>query len=567
MTTFIVKKKPLGTTLEPGMIFVGEDAVGGDVRRTDVDPPVIIPFGFAEPLEGDVPKITTPDDKIRFCETATVIARQEKTDRDYLVSVAYYHSANLTKFGKFTDSRIGPFQFTIKEWIAATAPFNAPIVQYPPTDLFQWNRQITPAARRAAEKTKAYNDAKGRLPMPVELYFFERMDSGAIDFLKLAEEHPETTCEAITIPAPDGSFSAEIKGMTGRRVGALVQEVRDGLMKGFGDSRADINKLPAHNRYFHDEDWAPWLAVAQMMKGDSLQTSTDKLPATFMSTIVAAPTPSAAFVAFCMIFCGEPAVKSKLPPANMEKPQTWATWGAAAPDPAPAGAVVLTNATVAQGIGILAEPATKDPVQVWLCSRNAGTVKVEVKEVAKTAITMWRWLDLSATVTDAQAVVRAPGSNDGLFVEKAPGIIAKLIADFMLSDIQAAAILGNIGHECGGFRSMQEIHPTGQDGRGGLGWCQWTDTRRTSFEAFAATHGGVLRDDANYGYLKQELDGPQYSKVVKTLRDINDMRQAVEKFERGFEVADLATVNYESRMRYAGIALGLHRQKLDTPIS
>ena len=114
---------------------------------------------------------------------------------------------------------------------------------------------------------------------------------------------------------------------------------------------------------------------------------------------------------------------------------------------------------------------------------------------------------------------------------------------------------------------MQEIHPTGQDGRGGLGWCQWTDTRRTSFEAFAATHGGVLRDDANYGYLKQELDGPQYSKVVKTLRDINDMRQAVEKFERGFEVADLATVNYESRMRYAGIALGLHRQKLDTPIS
>ena len=151
MTTFIVKKKPLGTTLEPGMIFVGEDAVGGDVRRTDVDPPVIIPFGFAEPLEGDVPKITTPDDKIRFCETATVIARQEKTDRDYLVSVAYYHSANLTKFGKFTDSRIGPFQFTIKEWIAATAPFNAPIVQYPPTDLFQWNRQITPAARRAAE--------------------------------------------------------------------------------------------------------------------------------------------------------------------------------------------------------------------------------------------------------------------------------------------------------------------------------------------------------------------------------------------------------------------------------
>ena len=61
--------------------------------------------------------------------------------------------------------------------------------------------------------------------------------------------------------------------------------------------------------------------------------------------------------------------------------------------------------------------------------------------------------------------------------KKAPGVMKKLIKDFPdLTEEQAAAILGNIGHECGGFGQLQQLR-----GGGGRGWCQWDGTRRDEF--------------------------------------------------------------------------------------
>ena len=214
------------------------------------------------------------------------------------------------------------------------------------------------AAVRAAKAMTDFTTTASCSPLPVELFFFERMGADAIKLLELAKTSPTTTCaNAITGAAPDGSFAAEIKARGTMPISDAIKEVTAGLMSGFGVSRSDVNRLPIHLRYFHDEDWAPWLAVARMMKGDALQTSTDKLAALFMATIAGGPPPSATFVAFCMMFCGDPAVKASLPTADRELAQTWATWAATAPDPAPAGAVVLTDATVPQGIGILGEAA------------------------------------------------------------------------------------------------------------------------------------------------------------------------------------------------------------------
>jgi hypothetical protein len=75
--------------------------------------------------------------------------------------------------------------------------------------------------------------------------------------------------------------------------------------------------------------------------------------------------------------------------------------------------------------------------------------------------------------------------SDAMFRQKAPAIMADLMRDFPpLDPLGAAAILGNIGHECDGFRHLQEIHPVA--GRGGLGWCQWTGPRRRAFEAWCS---------------------------------------------------------------------------------
>jgi hypothetical protein len=560
MTAYILKKTPPGTTWTTGTVFEGEAVPAGKVKRTDVDPPVVIPFGHADPLLGDVPPITGLDDKIRFCTNATIFARQEKTDRDYLIAVAFYASDNLGKFGQATDSRIGPFKFTVKEWIEATASFNAPAVQFPVTDVFQWNRQIIPAARQAAEKTKVFKDAHGgERPDPVQLYFYERMGAAAADFLKLAKDKPTTKCETIDLPAPAGSFLAEVKkAQAGKEIDAFLDGVKEGLMAGFADSRAIVSSLPPHLRYFNDEDFAPWLAVARLLGIGDLPTSTDKFSALFKSVIAVAPSSPATFVAFCMAFCGDPAAKANQPPNNVQDAASWKGWGKKSSDPAPAGSVVMTKDSIPEGIGILAETATADPVAVYFCTKDAaGVVKVEKRQIAKADIVDYRWLDLSTANG-----LRLPGADDSLFVEKAPKVMADLLHDYpMLKDFQAAAILGNIGHECMGFRALQEIKPTGKDGRGGLGWCQWTDGRRTNFEAFAAGNGGVTSDTANYGFLKKELT--EHPDVIEHLSQASNLRSAVERFERDFENANIQTVNYDERERYAGIALALHTKTID----
>jgi hypothetical protein len=53
-----------------------------------------------------------------------------------------------------------------------------------------------------------------------------------------------------------------------------------------------------------------------------------------------------------------------------------------------------------------------------------------------------------------------PTSADTLFRSKASSIMTKLMDDFEFTQTQAAGILGNIGHECGGFHEMQERHPS-----------------------------------------------------------------------------------------------------------
>lgn len=58
------------------------------------------------------------------------------------------------------------------------------------------------------------------------------------------------------------------------------------------------------------------------------------------------------------------------------------------------------------------------------------------------------------------------------FEQKAPAVMSALMKRFALKDFQPAGVLGNLGHESGGFVYLHEI---GQPaGVGGYGWGQWT---------------------------------------------------------------------------------------------
>ena len=142
----------------------------------------------------------------------------------------------------------------------------------------------------------------------------------------------------------------------------------------------------------------------------------------------------------------------------------------------------------------------------------------------------------------------------GLFRQKAPRIMRELVRDLGLSATQAAGILGNIGWECGGFKQLQEQNPV-MGGRGGLGWCQWTASRRIDFEKWLAQQGVNYQDDsANYGFLLNELRTTQ-SPSVSAIRRADDLETATSEFMRVFEKPAARYAHLEGRIGLAKLAL------------
>lgn len=140
-----------------------------------------------------------------------------------------------------------------------------------------------------------------------------------------------------------------------------------------------------------------------------------------------------------------------------------------------------------------------------------------------------------------------------LFTEKAPRIMRDLMRDFPISKEDAAAIVGNLGHESGGFAKLQEIAPTVKGSRGGYGWAQWTGPRRRAFEAWCKKEGlSPASDAANYGYLVVELRGDEKAAVPAVKKAVG-LRAKVIAFEAAFERAGVK--HYDSRVKYAQQAL------------
>lgn len=140
-----------------------------------------------------------------------------------------------------------------------------------------------------------------------------------------------------------------------------------------------------------------------------------------------------------------------------------------------------------------------------------------------------------------------------LFRQKAPQVMAQLIADFAVTPTEAAAILGNIGHECLGFTELQERAPSVPGSRGGYGWCQWTGARRKAYEAYCQRTGkDASSDAANYAWLFVELKGSEAASLEQ-LKSAVSLEDATGIFCRAFLRPGIA--HMESRVVWAKIAL------------
>lgn len=150
-------------------------------------------------------------------------------------------------------------------------------------------------------------------------------------------------------------------------------------------------------------------------------------------------------------------------------------------------------------------------------------------------------------------MARKPSS--AVFRALAPKIMRGLMNEFALDLESAAAILGNLGHESGGFRFLQEKKPLVPGSRGGWGWAQWTGPRRRAFEAWVrAQKLDPAGYEANYGYLVLELHGAEKA-AVPAVKRAKGLAAKVKAFELGFERASKNHKHYASRERWAAIAL------------
>jgi hypothetical protein len=153
----------------------------------------------------------------------------------------------------------------------------------------------------------------------------------------------------------------------------------------------------------------------------------------------------------------------------------------------------------------------------------------------------------------------AGASPTAIFAAKAPGIMRSLMADFTLDVESAAAVLGNLGHESGGFRFLQEKKPLVPGSAGGYGWAQWTGPRRRSYEAYCKRTGlDPAGDKANYGFLFVELSGSEKSAIV-AVKAAKGLRAKVIAFESHFERAGVK--HYDSRLVWAQRALDAYGSK------
>lgn len=141
------------------------------------------------------------------------------------------------------------------------------------------------------------------------------------------------------------------------------------------------------------------------------------------------------------------------------------------------------------------------------------------------------------------------------FVSKAPTYMGLLMKDFGFDKLDAAAIMGNLGHESNGLTAFQEVSPTA--GRGGWGWAQWTGPRRVAFEEYCKRNDKDPKsDDANYGWLFVELSGTEKAAVAKT-KAASGLEDKVKAFEMAFERAGVK--HYDSRIKWANRALAAYQ--------
>jgi hypothetical protein len=173
-----------------------------------------------------------------------------------------------------------------------------------------------------------------------------------------------------------------------------------------------------------------------------------------------------------------------------------------------------------------------------------------------------------AKVTGATAPVQTLGQLSKSFVVKAGPLGQRLMKDLNINDFQAAAILGNLGHESSGVQcDLKEGGSTGpcwapDTKNKGYGWAQWTNSRLNGFITFVANNfngydvtKNRATDDMNYAFLVHELTVGEKTASLTALKKTTNITQATTTFMNVFEKPNSKYAFLDRRLNYANQAL------------
>ncbi|QRY68659.1 hypothetical protein JVX98_10420 [Ensifer sp. PDNC004] len=157
--------------------------------------------------------------------------------------------------------------------------------------------------------------------------------------------------------------------------------------------------------------------------------------------------------------------------------------------------------------------------------------------------------------------LKPTGARDKLSDNIAERLKRDLQQRFKLSEYQAAAIVGNLDHESGGFRYHQEV---GVGDRGGAGWAQWTGDRRDAFKKYSEDLDPKSYE-ANYGYLEKELTDENWGEFMNALYQTDDLESATKLVSDKFLAPNKDKAHADRRQYAAANAMKLPDHENDVP--
>lgn len=144
------------------------------------------------------------------------------------------------------------------------------------------------------------------------------------------------------------------------------------------------------------------------------------------------------------------------------------------------------------------------------------------------------------------------------------------ITDFGLKRFQAAAILGNLGHESGLISGRQQgtsesappkpiMNKDGTQPAGGIDWPQWDGARRKEFDKWVKKTKTLYPSyEASYGFMKHELTETSERRAIPALKKCTSIESATKSFEKHYERAGVKA--YPKRVEMAKHALKLYEK-------